>query len=114
MPERIFKYEDVPGLIQLAGSLARAITTGSTAELRNNHTGWLKTVKALTPVELRNALRDVRFEIYWRGNPPDGSAPDAQCAQMEPHNPLHEKVMAVESLNRVPAYMQQPSGANYW
>ena len=111
MPERIFKYKTVDELIALAGSLANALTTGSTTDLRNNHTGFLKSTGELTTAELRNAIRDVRFEIYTRGLAGGDSADAVRCAVLEPTNPLHEKVMRVETSYAPPYFLTSPYGA---
>jgi hypothetical protein len=112
MPERIFKYQSVAELTGFARALSTAITTGSTQELRNNHTGFLKSTGPLKPADLRQAMRDVRWEIYWRGqNLPDTDGDKAVCLAFEPTNPLHEKVMRVETLHRPPYFLTSPYGA---
>lgn len=106
MPERIFKFQTVPELLSLGKSLSVAITTGSTNALRNNNSGFFKQSSGLTVVEIRAALRDVRYEIYCRGL--DG---DAYCASLEPKNPLQERVMRVEHIYAPPYFLVSPYGA---
>jgi hypothetical protein len=111
MPERIFKYQSVDELVSLAKALSTAITTGSTNELRNNHTGFSKTSGGLSAVELRNALRDVRCEIYLRGQAGGDDADTARCQKFEPTNPLQEKAMRVETTYAPPYFLTSPYGA---
>lgn len=96
MPERIFAYNTFDELRGFAAALSKAITTGSTLELRNNHTGFSKTTGGLTQTDVRRRLMEVRYEIYWRGQ--NGTEPEkGNCATLEPNNPLQEKIMRVES-----------------
>lgn len=112
MPERIFKYvENVDDLKSLIKDLAQAITSGSTTQLKNGHTGWLKMTGPISQTELRKALMDARYEIYARGC---GSNGDANCKKLEPKNPYQEKVMRVEAVNQTSPYMLPPLNAYYF
>jgi hypothetical protein len=111
MPERIFKYQTVDELVALAKSISQAITTGSTQELQNSHTGWRKRTGPLTIVELRNSIQAVRFEIYTRGQAGDTQSDTARCLAYEPTNPLQERVMRVESTYALPYFLTSPYGA---
>jgi hypothetical protein len=98
MPERIFKYNSVPELQGFAKSLAQAIVSGSTQQLRNNHTGFLVQTGPLTKGQLFDTLRDVRYEIYFRGK----CLNDSACQSLEPTDPRMEKIMHVETNRSIP------------
>lgn len=109
MPERIFAYNSVPELQALIKDLAAALTTGSTQELRNGSTGFLIQTGPISQADLRRRLMEARYEIYFRGLPkPDGTAGDAICANLEPKNPYHEKIMCVDTLQKSAPYLQPP------
>lgn len=111
MPERVFKYLTVDELVDLAKALGTALTTGSTQQLKNNHTGWLKVTGELSTVEVRTALRNVRYEIYTRGQAGDSEADTVRCLALEPTDPLQERVMRVESTYALPYFLTSPYGA---
>jgi hypothetical protein len=98
MPERIFKYNSVPELQGFAKALAQAVVSGSTQELRSNHTGFLVRTGPLTKSQLFDTLRDVRYEIYFRGK----CLNDAACQSLEPTDPRKEKIMHVEVNRSIP------------
>ena len=111
MPERVFQIATVDELVAFWRALIPYLASGSTQEIRNNHTGFLKTSGPLSQVEVKNTIRDVRFEIYTRGKAGDGSADSIRCAALVPKNPLHERVMRVETTYAPPYFLTSPYGA---
>ena len=116
MPERIFAYTQLKDLIPAIKSLADALQSGSTQELRSNHTGFLKTTGPISQADLRRRLMEARFEIYWRGvqqvdAPGDVKGTYNQCAKYEPTNPYHEKKMRVQQVYLPPYFLTSPYGA---
>lgn len=116
MPERIFAYTQLPDLLEAIQDLTTALTSGSTQEMRSNHTGFLKATGPISQVDLKRRLMDARYEIFWRGyrgispaqSQQSQQAEIAQCAALEPVNPYSEKKMRVETIYRAYPYMQQP------
>jgi len=98
MPERIFKYNTVAELQDIAKALASALTTGNTTALRNSSTGFLVESGPVSQSELRQRSMDVRYEIFLRGRgtPISGAGADATCAALEPTDPRKERIMRVE------------------
>lgn len=112
MPERLFKYvENVDEIKSFIKDLISALTSGSTTQLKNSSTGWLKMTGPITQQQLKDTLMDARYEIYLRGRPCNGKPGDATCAQLEPTNPYREKVMRVEQRFYAAYFLTSPYGA---
>lgn len=106
MPERIFKYNTVEQLVAIIKTLQDALTSGSTQQLRNAHTGFLIETGPITQAQLKQRLMEARYEIYLQGQNGNTAA-----AEYEPTNPLQEKVMRVESTYAPPYFLTSPYGA---
>lgn len=98
MPERIFKYHTLEDLKKFIAALTQAMISGSTEELRNSSTGFLVKTGRITQADLRARIMEARYEIFLRGQGDENTAADAPCLALEPKNPLHEKVMCVETV----------------
>lgn len=101
MPERIFQYETTEDLIPDIKELARLVGSGSGSinSLKNSHTGFLKETGEVSQQQLRTLLQLGKWEIYLRGAGLHGLEADPICADLQPNNPLHDKVMRVKTVH---------------
>lgn len=95
MALRTFKYHTLAELKTALKSLGEAVASGNVEILKNSTSGWLTQFGRRTAVEIKDAILEMRTEIYLRGQ--DDNAKDkAMCEEAEPTDPRREKVMRVE------------------
>lgn len=107
MPERIFKYATTEKLVGWLSD-PQAFLSGTTQELRQGSTGFAARTGPVSQVDLQRRFLLMRYEVWLRGQGDANTPADSNCAALEPSNPLQERQMRVETIERVPNYMLPP------